>query len=152
MVNDNLGRLDCLLSQIGLTNSMTFEPSMTALEYLGILTQLIKETNARIDEIPIVPLICGEWADHYMYRPYSLVSYNNDTYISIKSVPQRIHITNKEYWLKISSFDVNLNKKIEIFINTELPDINMRQKNVIYGKITEKKPIGLFATIGIKEV
>lgn len=148
MVNENLDKLSCLLSQVGLTNSMTFEPAMTALEYLGVLTKIIKEIDKRFDEIPNVPIICGEWADHYVYEPFSIVTYNSDSYMALKKVPQRVQIENTEYWLKVGDFNAKLMTKSTLVLTEQIPE--KREPNTFYLKITDKQSNSVIYGIGAK--
>lgn len=55
-----------------------------------------------------VPIIDGEWDNTKTYESLVVVTYNGNSYISKRPVPQGIEITNTEYWIKTSDFNAQL--------------------------------------------
>lgn len=144
--------LDELMGRIGINIPMSFDKSMSVIEYLGVITKYLEELEKKYNELSYVPILRGEWADHYTYKRFSLVTHNGDSYISIQDVPQTIQIDNVKYWLKISSFNAQLDSKLGVFVSETLPEIETRDKYTFYLKITEKQTLGTFSCISMKKV
>lgn len=142
--------IDQLLSQISLTKPMAFEPTLSTIEYLGILTKCIQQINEKFKDQINKPIICGEWDDHYTYEPFSIVSYNSDSYMSIEKVPQRIPITDTNYWIKVGDFNAKLDTKSRIVISENIPEPSDREKNTVYYKITNVQDNSIVHGIGVK--
>lgn len=65
-----------------------------------------------------VPLYVGEWDNTLAYEPFSIVTYQGDSYTSIANVPVGAAITNTSYWIKTANFNQQLAN-----IQTELPTL-----------------------------
>ena len=46
-----------------------------------------------------IPLFCGEWDNTKAYESLSVVTYQGDSYTSMKAVPVGVDISNESYWL-----------------------------------------------------
>lgn len=56
-----------------------------------------------------IPKMAGKWSSAKSYEALTIVSYNNDSYISKIPVPVGIQITNDKYWMFSGSYNGQIN-------------------------------------------
>lgn len=74
------------------------------------LVEAVKELAKELQHFELINQISyqGIWNITKQYPAWSIVTDNNDGYISIQPVPIGINITNTDYWVKISNFSQEL--------------------------------------------
>lgn len=74
------------------------------------LVQAVKELAKELQHFELVNQITyqGIWNITKQYPAWSVVTNNNDGYVSLQPVPVGVNITNSEYWTKISNFSQEL--------------------------------------------
>lgn len=75
---------------------------------LDFILRKIKEIGIRMDEFEVLNAITykGLWDITEQYTAWSLVTDNNNVYISLKPVPAGIDINNTEYWALLLDYSI----------------------------------------------
>lgn len=99
------------------------------------LVEAVKDIAKELQHFELVNQISyqGIWDITKQYPAWSIVTDNNDGYVSLQPVPVGINITNSDYWTKISNFSqelANLGNRV-IALEQDVDDI---QDDITYLK------------------
>lgn len=100
------------------------------------LVEAVKDIAKELEHFELVNQISyqGIWNITKNYPAWSIVTDNNDGYISLQPVPYGINITNTDYWVKVANFSAELANLGTRVIAAEADIDELENGSWLYGK------------------